>query len=910
MDIQTNVILSIQTDTGDAEQSIDGLKSKIKDIAKGLDVSSFKTIKQEVSAAKLEMEQLAAAILKAEFEAQQIKEEFGQTSDEFKASKVYIQELNTRLDETVETTQALEDGYKQFLANVKSTSAPADTLKSKLKEAKLEAERLAVEFGEAKDQAAQIGKDFGRNSEQFKAATARVKELETELGKAKQSFSDLREDYKDFNTSVENSDPGNKFRSLAALANGAIGAIQGVTGALALFGGESEETAKTVQKLQGVINIIGAIDSFQDMTKDVNDLKTALLSSSVVQKTLAISTNLTTKAFQLFGISVTATSTAFKALRASIIATGIGALIVGIGFLVDKISSWVSSTDKQEEAQNRLNAALEAQEDILNRSLKSIDIVERQRIARAKIAGKTEAEIRKEQDSAEQERLKTLESNYKRIQELSDDETYTKKLGVEDRKKLNDDEVNAYRKYIDAVQESDTKNLERQGKDAEDLRAKRKQQGDKATEDLKRRIEEEKKAFLDGYKSILDATDSFNKEMELIGLSDRDKEYKQLEQNYRDNVKAIDESEKAIKKLRQDYSAGRVALSKKELKDLQDAENAVNNSRITASDKFNLEKGELDKKYAKEYQLFLEENRDIELDVFEKKKSDINKSIDEAIKQFPDKIKELNDLRKQLLESTNTEQNLTTNVTRSEVAVNRVETSLVGVKKSDFDSQLKLQKELYSARVDNENEQYRLDIERAKGNQEEIEKLTSEHLLRLAQLNKDNSDAEKEIDEKRTEAKLNQLRLIGQAANAASEIFGENTVASKAISVAGATIDTYQSTVSAYKAGVAAFPGPGALAAGAAFAAVAAAAGLASIKKIVSTKIPTKSGGDSGAFGGINSVNAPTISSTQLQPATPVDVNNINQLNQRSEPIRAYITNTDLQTNQQKTNFLNSVGSF
>lgn len=110
----------------------------------------------------------------------------------------------------------------------------------------------------------------------------------------------------------------------------------------------------------------------------------------------------------------------------------------------------------------------------------------------------------------------------------------------------------------------------------------------------------------------------------------------------------------------------------------------------------------------------------------------------------------------------------------------------------------------------------------------------------LNKWNKAQKDAQK-IDNqiKKEEEKLMKDRLDVTVSflSAASKALGENTVAGKAIAVAGATIDTYRAGAQA----LAAFPPP------LSYAALAAtiATGIANVRSIISTKVPGQS--DSGS---------------------------------------------------------------
>ena len=117
-----------------------------------------------------------------------------------------------------------------------------------------------------------------------------------------------------------------------------------------------------------------------------------------------------------------------------------------------------------------------------------------------------------------------------------------------------------------------------------------------------------------------------------------------------------------------------------------------------------------------------------------------------------------------------------------------------------------------------------------------------------------NNKARRELDRVEATSAQEKTALIGNALGQLSSLVGQDTIAGKTFAVAKATIDTYQSAVSAYKA-LAGIPvvGP---ALGAIAAAAAVASGIATVKKIVSVQVPNAPAATGGGI-------------TQSTPATP-----------------------------------------
>lgn len=109
--------------------------------------------------------------------------------------------------------------------------------------------------------------------------------------------------------------------------------FQITAGASALFGNENEDLQKTLVKLNGIMAITTGIREVYTNLQKQTILYQKL--ESVGNAVLGASTKAAGATFQFLGLAVTESSLAFKVLRTAIITTGIGALIVGIGYLIE-----------------------------------------------------------------------------------------------------------------------------------------------------------------------------------------------------------------------------------------------------------------------------------------------------------------------------------------------------------------------------------------------------------------------------------------------------------------------------------------------------------------------------------------------------------------------------------------------
>jgi hypothetical protein len=216
--------------------------------------------------------------------------------------------LNTSLKDAGASARQMADS----VTKAGNSGSQFKTLKTQIKEARNEAQLLAAEFGDTSVQAVNAQK---------KIAT-----LTDELG--------------DFNSRVQALNPEAKFKAFGQVAQGAVGGLQGLTGALQIFGSENEEVNKIVQKFQGFINLTQGIESIAGLSDTFKSLKVVLGLTTVSQEALAAAT-------VAEGVAAEGATIANKSFAASLSATGIGAIVVGIGLL---IGAWIAYTNSQDEA--------------------------------------------------------------------------------------------------------------------------------------------------------------------------------------------------------------------------------------------------------------------------------------------------------------------------------------------------------------------------------------------------------------------------------------------------------------------------------------------------------------------------------------------------------------------------------
>jgi hypothetical protein len=160
-----------------------------------------------------------------------------------------------------------------------------------------------AQFKEASQDLQRIQATFGEYSKEALEAAKNVASLKDRIQEARET--------------VDLFDPGKRLQAVTGVVNSVAGAYAGLQGALALVGVESEDVQKQLLKVQGALALSQGISTVLDSAKDFQRLG-AIIKTQVV--------------------------TAFSTLRGAILATGVGALAIGLGLLIanfDKVSAAV-----------------------------------------------------------------------------------------------------------------------------------------------------------------------------------------------------------------------------------------------------------------------------------------------------------------------------------------------------------------------------------------------------------------------------------------------------------------------------------------------------------------------------------------------------------------------------------------
>ena len=675
---------------------------------------------------------------------------------------------------TTDAAQATED-VKKLDKAFEDTDTSVKSLRTQLREAQAQVGLMADKFGATSKEAIEAAK---------KAA-----DLKDRIGDAK-ALTDA------FN-------PDAKFKAVASSLAGVAGGFSALQGAMALFGNENEDVEKALLKVNAAMALSQGLQAVGESVDSFKQLGAVIKSTTVFQEANNAATKTAAAVQKAFGVSVDTTSKGFNVLKGAIVATGIGALVVALGLVInnfDKISNWIKNsplgslakgvgnlvdqftdfigvTSEAERNLNKLSAANKrANEDIENR------------IKVLKAQGGSEKEI------------------YDLSKQRVNNELNTLRESLKTKGKLTEEEAKQFRdlKTEQLVLTADyNKKVADENKKA-------------AEEAKKKRDEDNKQAIADKKTADKMLVDLQNEKALAEITSEDDKAKKQAEINKNARIAEIDSLKVDTK-------------TKNELK--KATEEAYQLEVAAIDEKIKKERADKDKAFEEELQTTLSEARIAKLK--EGKEKEIA-ALDEALVAETKKVLDNADY-------TEEQKGLMVAALREKYGAEVAEIDAKYIKEADDK-----EKERLDSIVNNENLSY---AARKQGVDDALalnKKLYKEGKIDADAYNKTEkelSDARVEISKKEAAARAENAQKISSTLKNAAKAIGEHTVAGKAAAIAATTIDTYMSATAAFKS-LAGIPIVGPVL-GTVAAAAAIAAGLKNVKAILAVKAPTIPGGSS-----------------------------------------------------------------
>ena len=182
-------------------------------------------------------------------------------------------------------------------------------------------------------------------------------------------------DFREQQEMVKNSsgDLGTIFSNMQGVATGVAAGFSSVNAVMSLMGSNSEDLQKTMVKLQAGIALVQGMKGLEGMGKKITGLITSVKAFTTANKALAASEQVT-------ATSTNVVSKAFKGLKAALLASGIGGIIVLVGALVAGMAALVGVIRNNLQAENefkdtneQLNKSFEKQNEALDLQIKYLE---------------------------------------------------------------------------------------------------------------------------------------------------------------------------------------------------------------------------------------------------------------------------------------------------------------------------------------------------------------------------------------------------------------------------------------------------------------------------------------------------------------------------------------------------------
>jgi hypothetical protein len=303
--------------------------------------------------------------------------------------------------------------------------------------------------------------NFGDYSQEAIAAAKRVAELKDRISEARET-ADLF-------------DPGKKFQVFAGAINAVAGGFTAVQGALGVIGVESEDLQKSLLKVQSALALSQGLSAVTDSAKDFQRLAT-IVKTNVV--------------------------TAFSTLRGAIIATGIGALAIGLGLVVanfDAVKKAVlNAIPGLQTFGNFIGKTIDSITDFIgvtSDATRALDKLKKDGAETLKVNKKF---MEEHGDQVDQYTKKKIEAKNRYAEAIKEDGANTAELG----KRLNRELAAADKERAADAQKSRDEEAKKRGEEANKAKAAREKAAKDIEEENQRRKDLEVKFFFDRIKAI------------------------------------------------------------------------------------------------------------------------------------------------------------------------------------------------------------------------------------------------------------------------------------------------------------------------------------------------------------------------------------------------------------------------
>lgn len=411
-----------------------------------------------------------------------VQKQFTKLRDAIKETTQEIDELTKEFGDNSDEVKAATDRLHGLQSAYEGLSQSATDLGAKFEDVYGEMQPLTARMGEAEDRLYEL-------SLAGKTATKEYQDLLAEVSRYRQA--QIQTDM------VVDAAATTMAQKLGGALGGAASGFELVQGVMGTFGAESEEVEKVLLKVQSAMAISQGIQGIKEAIPAITAFGTAI-------KTQAI--------------------TALSTLKGALITTGIGALVIALGFAANAMGMFSDGSEDAEAAQKKLDdqlekttKSLEQQRNFFDKLSVAMEESTRRQVLAAKQRGATEKEIT----------AITAQGIERRIQLLKIEEEQARKTFLQKSKDRNASAKEfeaADKAYQDAINRTNALQLQ-----LDEQRQAEKEAQDQANKDRAKAAKEKRNEELAQLKQ-------FNQEAKDIFLTEEEREIKAIQTGYAEKI--------------------------------------------------------------------------------------------------------------------------------------------------------------------------------------------------------------------------------------------------------------------------------------------------------------------------------------------------------------------------------------
>lgn len=900
------ILLGVQVDVAEAEKKVQELEKKLdalQEVKLKVSGDALAQVNMEIEQTSKAIKDLNETIINPSSNIDEVKnvgkvvEDLNETIDDVNKNKVKPKTDNKDLKNTILSLDEMDDLLKKLRDEQRTTKDPfrLQQLANEAKDLTLQIDALENGFvdtnqtiGLLEDRLYAMAQAGQTGSQEFNEILTKVAELKQHVINVDMAVDSLSAD---------------KWGKFVEAGENLTGVLGGVTGALQLMGVDASRAEEQMQKLMAVQSIMQGLQSLNQFRKQW----TALMSSMKAGKQAGETINTIASATGEASKATDGLSTATKGATGATNGFGMAFKAIGIGLLVTALAYLITNFDKLKEVVFNLVPGLRDVSQFVGNIIQKVtDFIgitseaerqlERLKKLNESITTGIDSQIEMLQAQGDKEKEiyeLSLKRNSLKRQSLIETAKVNKKLNDEEQKQLI--ELNTERNVLILSERKRINDLAKERAD------KAKQEYDTLLNQLKGYLKEAEK--------VTYSANHNSRQTELKNLSDKYKEQIAVARKLNQDISKLEQAERIErniinKKYDDEYFNYIKGNSRQFLDDfsreyLETIEGYIKQKEnATAS-----QKADLDARLNNQL-LYLSQLKQLAISqkVAEKdlaNSMDRNEIDDEADKW---KFKQQREKLDAQLQATKDYEDTLLLITTESKNLENSEIQRLYEEGQARLRELMADPSVNANEITNVQAELNAKLSAIEANNKEIEDATIKHQQTIQKAEKANTKAKKKILDEETKARLDNMSIVANATDQAVELLGESTVAGKAAGIATATIDTYVAGTKAMKETPYPFN----------FVALATtiASGLATVKKIMSVKVDGDTSGGAGAD--IPTYSAPVINSTVLKTAEngADKLSDVITQSNENQVVKAYITNSDIETNEQKNQFIKRTSSY